>query len=315
MIPMLLGISLILFVVMHLAPGDPTSLRYGMNPEVSQSARDNFNKLYGLDKPMLVQYLLWLKRLVFLDFGSSFIDDRAVMAKIWASLPATLILEILSLILILAISIPVGVISAVRRGGLFDKTMTLFVFIGYAMPTFWLALLLIIVFGLKLAWFPISGMSPWYVVYLSPFEKIKDLGWHLVLPLVTTSFTALASLSRYARSSMIEVMEQNYILTARAKGLSENKVIWTHAFKNALLPIVTILGLSLPGLISGSFIFETIFAWPGMGRLGYEAIMNYDYPVVMGVAVMATLLTLLGIFISDITYAFVDPRIRYEAKR
>jgi len=155
-------------------------------------------------------------------------------------------------------------------------------------------------------------MRPWYVLFLSGGEKILDLLWHLVLPVVTLAFTGLAGISRYTRSSMLEVIRQDYIRTARAKGLPENKIIYKHALKNALLPILTILGLTLPALISGSFIFETIFAWPGMGRLGYTAIMQYDYPTVMGVGLIATFLTLFGILISDILYAVVDPRIRYE---
>jgi len=312
---MLIGISLILFVIMHFAPGDPTSLRYGLNPEVSQSARQNFDKMYGLDKPLFMQYALWMKRFVLLDFGRSFIDDKPVIGKIASRLPATLLLQISSLIVIFIIALPIGIISAVKRNSVFDRIMTVVVFIGYAMPTFWLALLLIFLLGFKLEWFPISGMSPWYTAYLDGFGKFKDLIWHLVLPVATTAFGGLAALSRYSRSSMIETLQEQYILTARAKGLPERRVIMVHALKNALLPIITILGLTLPGLISGSFIFETIFAWPGMGRLGYEAIMSYDYPVVMGVGAIATFLTLLGIFISDVLYAVVDPRIRFEKHR
>jgi len=183
------------------------------------------------------------------------------------------------------------------------------------MPMFWLALILLFIFGFKLQIFPVSGMQPWYVEYLSGIGKFKDFVWHMVLPVFVTAFGGLAALSRYSRSSMIEALSQQYIVTARAKGLSEKRVVFVHALRNALLPIVTIMGLALPGLISGSFIFETIFAWPGMGRLGYQAIMNYDYPVVMGVAAISTFLTLVGIFLSDITYAVVDPRIRYETKR
>lgn len=312
---MLIGISFIMFVVMHLAPGDPTSIRYGLNPEVSQSARATFSKMYDLDKPVLVQFALWTKRMVFLDFGKSLMDDRPVISQILSRLPATLLLEIVSLVVIFFIALPIGIISAVRRNSLFDRVMTVAVFIGYAMPTFWLALILIVIFGLKLHWFPISGMCPWYTAYLGDFGKFTDLLWHMVLPVVVTAFGGLAALSRYSRSSMVEVLQENYILTARAKGLSEKRVVLVHALKNALLPIVTILGLTLPGLISGSFIFETIFAWPGMGRLGYEAIMNYDYPMVMGVGVIATLLTLVGIFLSDVAYALVDPRIRLEGHR
>ncbi|MBF0494325.1 MAG: ABC transporter permease [Candidatus Omnitrophica bacterium] len=310
MIPMLLGISFILFIVMHLAPGDPAAIKYGLNPEISQTARDNFNKMYGLDKPLLVQYVAWLKKFFTLDFGTSFIDGKSVISKISSKLPATLLLQITSLFLIFSIAVPLGVLSAVKKHTWFDKIMTVAVFIGYSIPTFWLALMLIYLFGFKLKLLPISGLYPWYFEYLGNVAKIKDIAWHLVLPVVVTAFTGLAGLSRYVRSSMIHVLEEPYILTARAKGLPASRVIFVHALKNALLPVITILGLTLPELISGSFIFETIFAWPGMGRLGYEAIMNYDYPVVMGVAVIATLLTLFGILVSDILYVAADPRIR-----
>ena len=311
---MLIGISFMMFVIMHLAPGDPTSIRYGLNPEVSGGARANFNKMYDLDKPVLMQYALWVKRFFSFDFGRSLVDDQPVAQKILSCLPATMLLHVSSLLLIFLIALPIGILSAVKRNSLFDRITTILVFIGYAMPTFWLALLLILFFGFKMGWFPVSGMSPWYTAYLGGFARVKDLAWHMVLPLAATAFGGLAALSRYSRSSMIEVMQENYITTARAKGLSESRVIFVHALKNALLPIVTIVGLTLPALISGSFIFETIFAWPGMGRLGYEAIMSYDYPVVMGVGVIATVLTLLGIFLSDILYAVVDPRIRLGKK-
>ena len=311
-VPMLIGISFIMFVVMHLAPGDPASIRYGLNPEVSESARANFSRMYDLDKPVTVQYALWMKRFLTLDFGRSLTDDQPVISKIAARLPATILLQATALLVIFCVAIPIGIASAVKRNSVFDRVTTIFVFIGYAMPTFWLALLLILLFSFKLQWFPVSGMCPWYTAYLDGFGRAGNLLWHLVLPVTATAFASLAALSRYSRSSMIDVLGERYILTARAKGLSEKRVVMVHALRNALLPIVTIMGLTLPALISGSFIFETIFAWPGMGRLGYEAIMNYDYPVVMGVGVMATLLTLLGIFLSDLLYAVVDPRIRFE---
>ena len=312
MIPMLIGISILTLLIMHLAPGDPTSIRYGLNPEVSGSARAHLKEIYDLDKPLMVQYARWLKRILTLDFGRSFIDNRPVIEKIKERLPATLLLQISALLLIFTIALPVGVVSAVKQNSLFDKITTFLVFIGFAMPTFWLALLLMWFFGFQLEWFPVSGMRPWYVLFLSGGERILDLLWHLVLPVATLAFTGLAGISRYARSSMLEVIRQDYIRTARAKGIPENKIVYRHALKNALLPILTILGLTLPSLISGSFIFETIFAWPGMGRLGYTAIMQYDYPTVMGVGLIATFLTLVGILISDVLYAVVDPRIRYE---
>lgn len=309
---MLIGISLITLIIMHLAPGDPASLRYGLNPEVSQSARAKLVELYGLDKPVLEQYLMWLKRIATLDFGRSLIDDRPVMTKIAERLPATLLLNLCSLILIFGIALPIGVTAAVKYNSLFDRVTTVLVFIGFATPTFWFALVLITVFGFHLGWFPISGMRPWYAEYYTLGAGIKDLLWHLVLPVIATSLTGLAGISRYAKSSMLEAIRQDYVRTARAKGLKEARVVYRHALKNALLPIITILGFILPSLIGGSFIFETIFAWPGMGRLGYEAIMSYDYTTVMGVGVISTFLTLLGILLSDIAYAVVDPRIRYK---
>ncbi|MFA6636023.1 MAG: ABC transporter permease [Candidatus Omnitrophota bacterium] len=315
MVPMLFGISVIMFVIMHLAPGDPAGIRYGLNPEVSDTAREEFRSMYGLDKPVMVQYFMWLKRFVSLDFGRSLVDDRPVIEKVLAHLPATLLLQASSVLLIFFLAVPIGIISAVKKNSFFDRASTIFVFIGYAMPTFWLAILLVFVFSFKLGWLPVSGMRPWYVQYLGAWAQLKDLLAHLALPLAATAFGGLAALSRYSRSSMVEVMKENFIVTARAKGISEKRVILVHALGNALLPIVTILGLTLPVLISGSFIFETIFAWPGMGRLGYEAIMHYDYPVVMGVGVMATFLTLLGIFLSDMAYVLIDPRIRLEGRK
>jgi peptide/nickel transport system permease protein len=311
-IPMILGISLLTLVVMHLAPGDPASIRYGLNPEVSGSSRAQLKEMYGLDEPLFIQYINWLKRIVTFDFGRSFIDDRPVITKVLERLPATLLLNISALLVIFAIALPLGISSALRRNSLYDRITTIFVFIGYSTPTFWFALVLMVIFGFWLGWLPISGMSPWYTQYYSPLKKFMDLLWHLILPVIATAFGGLAGISRYTRSSMLEVIKQDYIRTAKAKGLSPKRIIWRHALKNALLPIITILGFSLPGLISGSFIFETIFAWPGMGRLTYEAIMNYDYPLVMGGGVIAIFLTLLGILISDILYAVVDPRIRYE---
>lgn len=309
---MLIGISLITLVIMHLAPGDPASIRYGLNPEVSQSARAKLVELYGLDKPVVVQYGMWLKRILTMDFGRSLIDDRPVIVKIAERLPNTLLLNICSLILIFGIALPIGVTAAVKYNSFFDRVTTIFVFIGFATPTFWFALILIMIFGFYLGWFPISGMRPWYVEYYTIGAQVKDLAWHLVLPVIASAFGGLAGISRYAKSSMLEAIRQDYVRTARAKGLKERRVVYRHALKNALLPLITILGFMLPSLIGGSFIFETIFAWPGMGRLGYEAIMSYDYTTVMGVGVISTFLTLIGILISDIAYATVDPRIRYR---
>lgn len=311
-IPMLIGISLITLLLMHFSPADPASIRYGLNPEISGSMRAQFRQLYNLDKPVLVQFALWLKRMIRLDFGNSLIDDAPVIKKIGERLPATLLLGVVSILVIYIIAIPLGVSSAVKANSFYDKIVTAAVFIGYAVPGFWFALLLIMLFGIQLGWFPISGMRPWYAEYYSFFGALKDLVWRLVLPVTAMSLVSLAGISRYMRSSMLEALSQDYVRTARARGLSESSVVYKHALRNALLPIVTIASMILPALIGGSFIIETIFAWPGMGRLGYEAIMNYDYPVVMGVGVIAAFLTLLGLVLADVLYAWVDPRIRYE---
>ena len=312
MVPMLIGILLITFVIAHLAPGDPASIRYGLNPEVSGTARAQFRELYGLDKPVLTQFAMWIKRVAFLDFGNSFIDDRPVIEKIGERLPATLLLGIISMLVIYALSIPIGISSAVKANTPYDRITTVAVFVGYATPTFWFSLLLIMFFGVYLGWFPISGMRPWYVEYYTFFNSLRDLIWRLVLPVTATSLLSLAAISRYMRSSMLEVLRQDYIRTARAKGLSEGRVIYRHALRNALLPIVTIASMILRSLVGGSFIIETIFGWPGMGRLGFEAIMNHDLPTVMGVGIISVFLTLAGLVLADIIYAAVDPRIRYD---
>ncbi len=311
MIPLLLGITIITFAVVQLSPGGPADMLTGLSPKIGAEAKARLRSLYGLDKPIHVRYWLWLSRIARFDFGESFKDGRRVITKILERLPATLLLNILSLLLIFFIALPIGIMSAVRQDSLFDKGLTVFVFLGFSIPAFWLALLLMILFGVILGWLPISGMHSVNFPYFSIWGKLWDIIKHLILPVFVSAFGGLAYLSRYSRASMLEVLRQDYIRTARAKGLPERKVVYSHALRNALIPIVTLLGLSLPALIGGGFIFETIFAWPGMGRLGYQAIMARDYPVIMGVGVIAAFLTLLGNLIADITYAFVDPRIRY----
>lgn len=311
MAPLLVGITIICFGVMHLAPGSPTDLQTQMNPRASAEAQARLRAMYDLDKPLHQQYWIWVKKLAVLDLGKSFsTDHRPVADKIFERLPITILINVLSLILILAIAIPIGVLSAVRRNSLFDKLTSVFVFIGFAMPTFWLALLLMILFGVQLGWLPISGIRSLNYEYLPAGAAFWDLVKHLILPVTLSAFGGLAGLSRYMRSNMLEVIRQEYITTARAKGLSERAVIYKHALRNALLPVITILGLSIPGLIGGSVIFETIFAIPGMGQLFYMSVMSRDYPVVMGILFIGAVLTLLGNLIADVSYAVADPRIR-----
>jgi peptide/nickel transport system permease protein len=309
--PLLVGITLVCFAVMHLAPGSPTDLQTQMNPRASVEMKERLRAMYDLDRPLHVQYLKWVGRLAVLDLGISFSADRRPVAdKILERLPITILLNVLSMLLIFGIAIPLGVISAVRQDSLFDRMTGVFVFVGFAIPTFWLALLLMILFGVHLAWLPISGIRSLNYEYLPPGMALWDLARHLVLPVLLSAFGGLAGLSRYMRANMLEVVRQDYIVTARAKGLSERVVIYRHALRNALLPVITLLGLSVPGLIGGSVIFETIFAIPGMGQLFYMSVMARDYPVVMGILFIGAVLTLLGNLIADVSYGLADPRIR-----
>jgi len=311
MIPLLLGITVICFFVMRLAPGSPTDLQTQMNPKASAEMKERLMSMYELDKPIHVQYWSWLKKLGRGDLGTSFSSDhRPVSDKILERLPITILINFLSLLIIIAVAVPIGVLSAVHQDSLFDKVTAVFVFIGFAVPTFWLALLLMIFFGISLGWLPISGLRSLNYEYLSAWGQLVDLAKHLILPVFISAFGGLAGLSRYMRANMLEVIRQDYILTARANGLSERQVIYKHALRNALLPAITILGLSVPSLIGGSVIFETIFAIPGMGQLFYMSVMARDYPTVMGILLIGAILTLVGNLIADLSYALADPRIR-----
>ncbi len=312
MIPLIFGITLITFTVIHLAPGGPVEVETEMSLKASAQARENLKRLYGLDKPVHVQYFDWLKRFVKLDFGKSFVDGKNVLDKIKERIPVTITINLLSIFLIISIAIPIGVLSAVRQYSLFDKLTTVFVFIGFSTPTFWLALILMIVFGVSLGWLPISGIQSIDVSGMGALERFWDKAMHLIMPVGLSAFAGIAGLSRYSRSSMLDVIRQDYIRTARAKGLKDSEVIIHHALRNALLPVVTILGLAVPGLIGGSVIFETIFAIPGMGQLFYSSTMARDYPTIMGILVIGAILTLIGNLIADTSYALVDPRIRIK---
>lgn len=313
LIPLMVGITLITFSVIHLAPGEPVEMQMAMNPKVGKEARERLRTFYGLDKPLHEQYFSWVGKLARLDLGTSFSsDNRPVKDKIAERLPVTLSLNIIALLLEFGLAIPIGILAATHRNSLLDKGITLFVFLGFAVPTFWLALLLMYLFGVQLNWLPISGLHTLGSDSFGPVQYLWDLAKHLILPLSVASFGSLAGMSRYMRSSMLNVIGQDYITTARAKGLPERLVIYKHALRNALLPLITLLGFSLPGLIGGSVIFETIFAIPGMGQLFYQGVMSRDYPVVMGILVIGAFLTLIGNLLADFGYALADPRIRNE---
>lgn len=312
MIPILLGITLICFVVINLAPGSPAAIQEEFSPKASPEAQEALKKLYGLDKPIHERYINWLRMVITLDLGKSFVDGRAVKDKILERLPVTVTLNLLSLLFIFLLAIPIGIYSALKPGSLFDRALTVFVFAGFSVPTFWLALLAMIVFGVNLGLLPISGIQSIGAETLPIHEKLLDWAKHLILPVTIMSISGLAGLSRYTRSSMLEVLRQDYIRTARAKGLPERVVIIRHALRNALLPIVTILGLAIPGLIGGSVIFESIFSIPGMGQLFYASAMARDYPTIMGILIIGAFLTLIGNLLADISYFLVDPRIRVK---
>jgi peptide/nickel transport system permease protein len=283
-----------------------------LNPKVDFEAREKLNQIYGLDKPLHIQYISWLKKLARFDFGRSFIDNRPVIEKILERLPITILINVLAMTIIFLFSIPIGIKSAVKRGSIFDKTTTVFVFLGFAAPSFWLGLLLMFFFGVRLGILPVSGIVSLDFENYALLDKVVDILRHLILPVTVATVGGLAGVSRYMRQSMLNVISQDYIRTARAKGLPERAVIYKHALRNALLPIITILGLSIPGLISGSVILETIFSIPGIGRLMVESVFARDYNVIMAGLVISALLTLLGNLMADIAYVYADPRIRYK---
>jgi len=310
-IPLLLGITFISFMVIHLAPGDPVEIIGGEGIPIDLKPLQDFYKLYGLDQPLHVQYWNWLKRIVRLDFGQSFAPHgRPVIHMIRERLPVTLALNVIEMLIMVALAVPVGVTSATRQYSTFDKSTTVFVFVGFATPDFWLAVMLQILLGVHLGWLPISGLRLPVWEYLPFWQQQWDFLSHLILPITVASFGGLAGYSRYMRQSMLEVIRQDYVQSARAKGLPESVVIGKHALRNAMLPIVTVLGLSVPGLIGGSVIIETIFALPGMGQLMVQAVFERDYPVIMGNLVIVASLTLFANLVADLSYGLIDPRIR-----
>ncbi|MBI5399407.1 ABC transporter permease [Candidatus Saganbacteria bacterium] len=311
-IPLIFGVSLLSFFVMHLAPGDPTSLFTNPNIDPRELARIRAN--WGLDQPIYLQYFYWLGNLLRGNLGTSYTTGQPVLQEILARLPATLMLMIPAYILTLLITIPLGVICAVKKDSWFDNLITIFSFAGMATPSFWLGLVLMLIFAVQLHWLPAVGISEISATNQSMLARGIDFLRHLILPLSTMVLLSLAGITRYQRAAMLEVLNQDYIRTARAKGLPERMVIYKHALKNALIPIVTIIGLSLPDLFGGAFIIETIFAWPGMGRLGVMAIFQRNYPLIMGIVVFSALLIMLGNLLADLAYAWVDPRIRYAKK-
>ena len=312
---LLFGITAISFSVIHLAPGGPIEMQSSLNPKMTKEVRERLYKLYGLDKPLYIQYFNWLKNIAKLDFGYSFAPDhKKVITKIKERIGITITINLISIILIFIIAIPIGVICAVNENNWIDKMLTTFVYIGYAMPSFWFALLVMIFFGIYLGWLPISGIKSLNHEYLSWWGKLMDYTKHLILPILVSTFGGIAGLSRYVRNNMVEVLKTEFILAAKGRGLPESKIYYKHALKNVMLPVITIIGLSIPGLIGGSVIFESIFGIPGMGQLFYQSVMARDYPVIMGILTIGSFLTLIGNLIADICYSIADPRVKLNEK-
>ena len=326
-VPTFIGITIISFLIMRLAPGDPAELRAaggltagvegGISGEkrgVLDQALAQWRAQYGLDQPLHVQYSLWLRNLFTLNFGESFKDNQPVLDKIMERLPVTVKLEVLSILLVYLVAIPLGTYSATHSYSLGDQLTTLAVFVLFAMPVVWAGTMAIVFLcgGDFFYLFPPGGVSS---LGYSPdwplWVRIKDQAWHLFLPVLLLSYSGFAGLSRYMRTGMLEQLRQDFVLAARSKGLSERTVIYKHVLRNSLIPMVTILAGILPGLIGGSVIIETIFSIPGIGQLGYEAVLARDYPTVMALFTVTAFLTLLGILLSDILLAIVDPRIAF----
>jgi peptide/nickel transport system permease protein len=313
-IPLVLGILTLIFFIMHLAPGDPTSRYFDPNisPEVIAQMRRNL----GLDQPLPVQYFRWVTAFLTGDFGYSFGQMRPIADILPSVMWNTLQLTFVSLIVIFALGMLIGIYQAVRQYSASDNVLTLVALFFYSMPGFWLALMLILIFALKASqwdWpvqFPASQMTSVSYNAMSTFEQVRDRFMHLLLPATALGIGSAAGVARYMRGSMLEVIRQDYVRTARAKGMTERVVVFKHALRNALLPIVTLLGLTLPYLFGGSVLVETIFAWPGMGRLIVDAVFQRDYPLVMATSFVISVMVILGNLISDVLYAVADPRIR-----
>ena len=314
LVPTLIGITFITFFIVSLAPGNPADVIQGTSQSMrmSEETYQEMLKLYGLDKPWYERYFVWLKRLATFDFGNSFLDHRPVATKIWERLPATLLLNAASLLLIVVISVPIGLYSALRQNSRFDKIGGAVLYMLYSLPEFWVALMLIIFFGVKLQILPFIGKESFGASDLPPLQYAWDRFLHLILPVLSLTFGALAFLSRFVRGSTLEVVRQDYIRTARAKGLSDRDVVFKHVLRNTLIPLLTLLGILLPALISGSVIIEMIFSWPGIGQLFYDAVLSRDYPTVMGLSFFTALLVLISTLLADLAYTWADPRIKLE---
>ncbi len=308
-IPLMIAVTFISFIIMQSVPGGPLAV-YRNNPNVRAEDLARLEKQLGLDKPTPVQYGIWLKNFASGDFGQSLASNRPVSEVIGERLLNTAYLMGAAFLLTMLIAIPLGVISAIKQYSLFDHGATLFSFLGFSVPIFWLGLLAIILFAVKVDWLPAGGMR----TIGEPFS-VSDRLSYLILPATLLAFHSAGQYSRYLRSSMLEVTNQNYVMVARAKGLREKTVISRHALRNALIPLITVVAFDLPALFSGALLVETVFAWPGMGRLFWNSALRFDYPVLMGIIVLTAVLVILFNLFADVMYAAADPRIRLTSEK
>ncbi len=305
-IPLLIGVSIIGFSMMHLAPGGPLAV-YTLNPTITAQDIERIKIVFGLDQPVYIQYLKWAYGIFTGNWGNTFFGGRPVLDVILERIPATLLLMGSGMALAMVIGMCIGILGAVKRYSIFDYLATSGAMVALSFPTFWFGLMAIFIFSLKLGWLPSGGMYT-----LGGEETILDLIRHLILPTMVLALVLVAQWSRYSRSSFLEVIHQDYIRTAKSKGLSPSRILLRHAFPNAVSPLIALAGVQLPWLFSGALITETIFSWPGMGRLFVDALTMKEYPILMGMVMITAMAVILGNLLADLINALIDPRIRLE---
>ena len=307
MIPVIILVSIFSFMIIHFAPGDPINMY--IRQDMTQQEIDELRVDLGLDGTIAEQYLAWLSNICRGNWGNSLINHQPVAKQIFEKLPATLLLMGTSFVLSILMSIPLGLVSGMKKNKAADQFISIFAYIGISIPAFWLALMLIIIFSLNLHWLPSNGMRT------VGSNSVLDILWHLILPGIGLSVGNTAVFTRYIRSNTITQLEEEYVLTAKAKGVSKRRIMTGHVLKNCLLPIITIAGMNLASLVTGSFIIESVFGWPGMGTLGMSAINSRDYPMIMGFTMLSCVILIIGNFIADLLYGVADPRIKQEVKK
>ena len=315
LVPLFFGILIIVFAATRIS-GDPVRLMTALNPHITEEARMNLVNYYGLDQPLYVQFFIYLSQLFQGDLGNSYAirGGLAVTTLIGDYIGPTILLQVVAMLFALGIAIPVGVISAKKQYSKLDMTVTTTSLLGTCIPVFYMGIIAILIFGYFLGWFPAGGLITQITETRNYFlgNQILDVLWHMFIPTGVLTFAILAPIVLLVRSSMLEVLRQDYILAGRASGLSERVVIYKHALRNALIPVVTWVGIYFGGMLAGAPITETVFNWPGVGRLFVQATIKLDFPVIMGITVLITLMTLIANLITDLTYGYIDPRIRVE---